>query len=51
MEKEGSRGGESETAEGEKDMMRVNYETKSHLRNEEYEPEHFYTMSQCIPNN
>lgn len=50
MEKEGSRGGESETEKGEKDIMSVTYETKSH-QNEEYEPEHFYTMSQCIPSN
>lgn len=51
MEKEGSRGVESETAEGEKDIMSVNYEIKSHPQKEEYKPGHFSTMSQCIPSN
>lgn len=51
MEKEGSRGVESETAEGEKDIISVNCETKSHPQNAEYKPEHFSTMSQCIPSN
>lgn len=27
------------------------YKTKTHLLKNEYEPEHYYTMSQCIPSN